>query len=95
MLNKLNNTKMKNLKEYKVYIYESKESGSYLFNTSDDFCESRLTNVLDAIMYAKKSVISQRNYRATSGKLYATIKGNDISDHGLFLSEEELTNNIF
>ena len=26
---------MKNLKN-KVYIYESKESGSYLFNTSDD-----------------------------------------------------------
>jgi hypothetical protein len=84
---------MKNLNEknYIVRVYESKPYGDYQFNDSIEFSDKPLTNIVEALDYARTTMIDQRNWRSTTNKMWASVKGNDLKDT-LHLGEKELLN---
>ena len=74
---------------YLVGVFEYKPFGDYQFNHSTEFSDKPLTNIVEALDYAKKTMIGQRNYRPTTNKMWAEIKGRDLKG-SLHLSEKEL-----
>tara|TARA_R110001606_G_scaffold391035_1_gene558451 strand:- start:183 stop:503 length:321 start_codon:yes stop_codon:yes gene_type:complete len=75
---------MKNtMKNFKVCVHEN----SYMFFSSEEL-DVPVTNFADALILAVDSMDKQRQYRKSSGTLYARIYGEGLSEHGFPVSEK-------
>jgi hypothetical protein len=75
--------KKRKSKEYEICVYED----SYMFYDNLEF-DVPVTDFADALILATDKMNDQREYRKSSGKLYARIYGEGLSEDGFQVNEE-------